>query len=485
MSLTRFLRNKDVREKFRKEFPIPSFNIKKNISIYNRQGFMGFSIRNKKGACKILADNTGRYIYRPSFEECIRFLYYRAGKPWWRAFWDMDYNISSILKLWNNKKKKKKLLQGENVVFQQFKLNYIKGRTFKISKGGNLSSFFDLYNIYSCNLNKASQQYLDNKKIDLIDNQKLNTDLVDWENDLENIIKYCIKDSKLIKTLGDFLVENIKKGKIQVSKFLGKKEILAPSLTTRYSLVGTAFDYLFRFYIKYLNPKAITHRWVAESSLKYIKLRLEQIKESKSPDDEIIMPIFDNWYEEGKIIISKAKKNYLIFLKSGQLTDNLIKSTLLLSKLDFIFRVGYIVEDIEFIDNKDVEDLRKLISLVDSELFKTSKECILNPTFGEGSKLVGGADADLVVDDMLIDVKTVKKLTFSREYLDQLIGYYALYKIGGIDGMAKQIEIKKLGVYFSRYSYLYWYDIDDIIDKNRIPKFIEWFKARAIEESGF
>lgn len=135
----------------------------------------------------------------------------------------------------------------------------------------------------------------------------------------------------------------------------------------------------------------------------------------------------------------------------------------------------------EFIDKKDVEDLRKLISLVDPELFKANKVCILNPTFGEGSKLVWGADADLVVDDMLIDIKTVKRLTFSRKYLDQLIGYYTLYKIGGIDGMPNQNEIAKLGVYFSRYSYLYWYDIDEIIDINRIIEFVEWFKARAIK----
>ena len=36
-----------------------------------------------------------------------------------------------------------------------------------------------------------------------------------------------------------------------------------------------------------------------------------------------------------------------MFLKSGQITDNLIKSTLLLSNLDFIFRAGYIVEDFQ------------------------------------------------------------------------------------------------------------------------------------------
>jgi hypothetical protein len=43
-----------------------------------------------------------------------------------------------------------------------------------------------------------------------------------------------------------------------------KRELLAPPLSNRYSLVGTAFDYLARFYVKRLNPDAITKAWIAE-----------------------------------------------------------------------------------------------------------------------------------------------------------------------------------------------------------------------------
>ncbi len=43
-----------------------------------------------------------------------------------------------------------------------------------------------------------------------------------------------------------------------------KREILAPPLSNRYSLVGTAFDYLMRFFLKWLNPDAVTTQWVAE-----------------------------------------------------------------------------------------------------------------------------------------------------------------------------------------------------------------------------
>ena len=36
-----------------------------------------------------------------------------------------------------------------------------------------------------------------------------------------------------------------------------KKDLLAPPLAKRYDLIGTAFDYLLRFYLKYLNPNAM------------------------------------------------------------------------------------------------------------------------------------------------------------------------------------------------------------------------------------
>jgi len=56
--------------------------------------------------------------------------------------------------------------------------------------------------------------------------------------------------------------------------FSVKREILAPPLTSHYTLVGTAFDYLMRFYLKYLNPRAITRKWVAEESLEsFLRLR--------------------------------------------------------------------------------------------------------------------------------------------------------------------------------------------------------------------
>jgi len=271
-------------------------------------------------------------------------------------------------------------------------------------------------------------------------------------------------------------------------EFKLKKETLAPPVTRRYSLVGTAFDYLMRFYLKHINPDAVTTRWVAESWLRALAWKI--------PDLELI------FYDKGEYeifpgcierlpkdvkrligtceqIIEQAKMVYSCYLVSGEMTDEVIRSALLLAQLDPIFRSGYVDENLGTIDEGDVIDLRNLISIVNPELFKAKKLCVLNPTFGEASRLVGGADADLLIDDALIEIKTTKTLKLDRNYLNQLIGYYVLFKIDGIDDTPFEPKIERLGIYYSRYGELYTFPVQAIIDEDRLPSFIEWFKERA------
>ncbi len=48
-------------------------------------------------------------------------------------------------------------------------------------------------------------------------------------------------------------------------------EPICPLLTNHYSLIGKAFDYLLRFYIKANNPNAIEKPWIAEKSVELSK----------------------------------------------------------------------------------------------------------------------------------------------------------------------------------------------------------------------
>lgn len=152
--------------------------------------------------------------------------------------------------------------------------------------------------------------------------------------------------------------------------------------------------------------------------------------------------------------------------------------------MDPIYRAGLIDENIGAIDAKDVEDLMNLCSLIKLEMFKAREVCLLNPTFGEASTMVGGADADIVIDDLIIDIKTTKKLELKRDDYNQLVGYYALYKIGGIAGAQQNHQIRKLAIYFSRFGYLHCMEIENIIDHRSFPQFLLWLKGKVSEEYG-
>ncbi|WP_373525999.1 hypothetical protein [Nostoc sp.] len=250
-------------------------------------------------------------------------------------------------------------------------------------------------------------------------------------------------------------------------KFDIKRELLAPPLLgAQPRLVGTAFDYLLRFYVKYLNPQAEEDEggWAAERALRVLKRRGE-----------------NNLYEIGNVIVAEARHNYLNFLETGKFSDELLKSALSLGKLDpFTRRSDYIVGNLESIDNEDIADLRNITNIIDPNIFRVQERVLLNPDFGPGSLLVKGADADLILDDLLIDVKTTIKLTFERKAFDQLLGYYTLSVIERRFDPDIE-EITRLGIYFSRHAYLYEFPVDQVINPQTFPQFLIWFEKRAQE----
>jgi hypothetical protein len=246
-----------------------------------------------------------------------------------------------------------------------------------------------------------------------------------------------------------------------------KKEhiILAPPLTKNYSTVGTAFDYLLRFYAKYLNPNTIDEgTWIAEISL------------SSLFDDPDL-------FAKGEKVIFQAKEREKIFLETGQVSDLLIESALSLAYLDPIYRAGRGHEYIgTSVDENDIEDVKKLISIVTPSYFNAERLCIVNPGFGRASKLVRGADADIVIDDNIIEVKTTKKFELRLRDFHQAIGYYILHRLSGVGELKPKPEINKVSIYFSRYGYLHTINLVDIINQDKFPDFIVWFKERAKQE---
>ena len=242
--------------------------------------------------------------------------------------------------------------------------------------------------------------------------------------------------------------------------------MIAPPVTKNYTLMGTAFDYLMRFRLERLNPGCVTQPWVAETSVELTG----------------IVPRLGFAEKQAESLLKFAKESHEAYIKTGDLSQDVLKSTVYLAQLDGIYRAGMSDPNMGTVDPGDLEDLRHLVDAVKPELFTAHLHCLLNPTFGKASLLVGGADADIYLDNTLIDIKTTKYLEFNREQYNQLVGYYLLTKISGHVGTLKSPSVKRVGIYFSRYGVLHTIPTDVIDAKGDLNAFAQWFTERAKKE---
>jgi hypothetical protein len=231
----------------------------------------------------------------------------------------------------------------------------------------------------------------------------------------------------------------------------------APPISKNYSQVGVAFDYLLRIYLSKINSKYVKDfGWVAHNSLILLSDNAMQ-------------------YAQAKEIIKEAEAQREDFFKSDIITEDLLSSILKLATLEPIFRAGRGHEYIGRAEPNDVYDLRQLLELINVEDWTAQYHCWLNPGFN-AAILVSGADADILLDNMLIDIKTTKRLIFRREDINQLIGYYILHRIAGIGNESSSPEIQSLAIYYSRFDFLWQINVEDLISENTTRRIIRWWR---------
>ncbi|MCB9766363.1 MAG: hypothetical protein H6739_41695 [Alphaproteobacteria bacterium] len=108
----------------------------------------------------------------------------------------------------------------------------------------------------------------------------------------------------------------------------------------------------------------------------------------------------------------------------------------------------------------ETRELAALYRLVPWSKLEPARIASLNPHFGEGSRLVGGAYADLIVDDALIDIKCTRTTSLRSGDLFQIIGYALLANRFGINGQEDAPRVGRVGIYFGRAGALRTFNLD-------------------------
>jgi len=202
---------------------------------YKFDKVLAYDTETYKGTCKLIARNEGRikHILNPTFDDCIHFLFYLADNPnTYRFFFNIDFDISAILKLWNNIEQIEHLKNGITIFYKEFSLKWIKGRMFIIKHIKRKKSviFTDIFNFFRIGLNEIAEKYLKDKVKDKIDGNLLNTSLDYWKNNEKSIINYCINDCILTRDIGKLLIDTIIKCKLPLPRYL----VSSASLSKQY-----------------------------------------------------------------------------------------------------------------------------------------------------------------------------------------------------------------------------------------------------------
>lgn len=260
------------------------------------------------------------------------------------------------------------------------------------------------------------------------------------------------------------------------------------------SVAGTAFDYLARFTTASIVEK---DKWKAFINLNAYK-------------GLVILKSFLNTeaYEFYEELYIKCLVNIMEYIYSNSLIDGIDKifneitnqieleayerfidrktfdfninqviiSGIFFAKLELIYRSKKLPNSLQMltdIDEKLFEDVFKLCSVfedkfVKTKLIKTDSDVVYNPSFGQMSIRVGGADADIYIDGVLYDFKTSIKNGYAWRDFGQLITYYLLNELADEKdkkATIKSKKISKLAIYKARYGEVEYINIENLSPK--------------------
>lgn len=226
--------------------------------------------------------------------------------------------------------------------------------------------------------------------------------------------------------------------------------LLAPPLGANPGLVGTAFDYAFRFLIQGLHPQLLAIKGGLVARLAALDLdrdhTLAAIDAAEATLQEVACGLpFEARHAHAAVVLA----SYEVVARTGRYGD----------------LAGVVPREAR-------QDVLALVQAVPQDQFHAQGQLILNPQFHAAGR-VGGADADVMIDDLLLEVKATRHLHLDGTYLQQLTGYLVLDRLAGTVGSTT--PIRRLGVYYARHGVLQVLPVKDLYRPGLLPQLVSWF----------
>ncbi len=264
-----------------------------------------------------------------------------------------------------------------------------------------------------------------------------------------------------------------------------KMPISVQPRSTRYQLVGTAFDYMLRFELQRRAPYAVSREWVAEQAPEIIWRKTNSGSTGMDlfaqADPKDYMPP-ELLAKRARLLVENAKTAFAAYLKLKDPNEanrtEIAGHAIRLAKLDSVIRAFKLEPSFEEAAPEDIQDLLELLAVVPFPELLLGKPLLLNPTFEQTSHIVGGADVDAICGDLLVDFKTTKNDEIDAVVLDQVLGYLLLARKQRLTDPTFPI-INRVGLYFCRQGYLWSMGTDSWVSLPEFSEVEKWFFQRA------
>lgn len=250
----------------------------------------------------------------------------------------------------------------------------------------------------------------------------------------------------------------------ELARFSAPSAQLLPQDAAGYSwaVAGTAFDYRLRYEFEVGDPNTFT---AAQGWLELVRLHTGTYASDT------------NWSEAVQVLFSLTNRANPVVGNLARADElDLARLCGLLALYEQLYRMGGTrnprfsetpISQIGFnapldrllalVDDRLPADIADMIALFRSSVpeLRNPQHVSLNPTFERSSDLEG-ADGDLIVDHVLLEVKAVKAATISRSFAWQVLGYL-------LADTADDYGIESVGWYFARHGVLWRYPVPEFL----------------------
>lgn len=258
---------------------------------------------------------------------------------------------------------------------------------------------------------------------------------------------------------------------------LNKANIIRPEEAVDWGTVGAAFDHRIRFYFGHTHRESVTiqrgARILEGSSLHEETLKPISATLGFGKQQVILGSVVSQFFRELEVTLSRLQPKRASLERVDE--ELLCRYCVILALFEQIGRLIFtpqtllvkpapaesVQELLSRIPDSWVEDMRDLswaFFVSQGERFlKDTQDVALGPTF-DGSHDVGGADADLILDGLLMEVKTSTKPKIKADMVYQLLGYVLL-------DYSDKYKIRSVAIYMARQMHLVHWELSELLSR--------------------